>query len=110
MYKNRQLSFPTDLLCHVIFWTLSTLRDCPIYILIRDLDIASLAVNATAKVSAIPSPKEYDLLLSIDLESYTDILRLIFNILIHARRAESIFNALVLRPFHLRVLLPVLDL
>jgi len=111
IYKNRQLrSHATDRLCHVVFWPLSTLRDRPIDILIWNFDIAGLAVDTTEKVSRFLRWQRHDLLLSVDLEPHPNIFRFIFDILIHACRAESIFNTLVLGPLHLGMLFPVFDL
>ena len=53
--------------------------------------------------------KEHSLL-GINLKAHSDILGRILHILIHASRAETILNALILGPLITRMALPVLDL
>ena len=80
---------------HAILRPLPPLRRLPIDILIRHLNIARLAMHT---------------ILRIYLEPYPQILTLILHILIHTRRTKPILHALILRPLHLSMLIPVHDL
>lgn len=102
---------------NAITWPLATLRCLPVDVLAGILDIAGLAVDAAvATVSdhllrpLARQRNSKDLLLRIDLETHTQIFRLILHVLIHASRTESVLYALVLGIVHLSMGIPILDL
>ena len=58
-------------------------------------------------------PKRNDrggLLLSIDLEPHANILRLVLHVLVHTCGTESVLDTFVLRPLHLGMFIPILNL
>lgn len=93
--KDSPLGKPPLNLSHNVLGTLTALRRLPVDILARILDIARLTVHAV---------------LGVNLEAHPEVLALVFNVLVHACRAEPVLDALVFRVVHLGVLVPVLDL
>lgn len=90
----------------------ATLGSLPVDILSRDLDITRLTVDAASGTSAqlMMGWADGNLLLGIDLEPDAKLLTVIFNVLVHASRAEAVLDTFVLRVLLLRVRIPILDL
>lgn len=99
---------------NAVTWSLAALRSLPVDVLARNLDIACFTVNATGGRPLVSQRKQKtqrsNLLLSVDLEPYANILRVILDILVHTRWTEAVLHSLKLRPLLLRVGFPVLDL
>ena len=99
-------------LSEYILGPFATLGSLPVDILSRDLDIARLTVDAASGTSAqlMMGWADGNLLLGIDLEPDAKLRTVIFNVLVHASRAEAVLDTFVLRVLLLRVRIPILDL